>query len=162
MPAAPNPQDLEFIRSAVELAGEHMRSMDGGPFGALIVRGGEIIAPGWNKVTSSNDPTAHAEVTAIRAAAAKLGTFVLQGCVLYTSCEPCPMCLGAAYWARVDRIVYAGTRADAAVAGFDDADLYQEMALPIDARRLHMEQLLRDKAVEVFEEWRRLPGKIMY
>jgi len=150
------------MRRAIELAAEHMRAKDGGPFGAVIARGSEVIACGWNKVTSTNDPTAHAEVTAIRAAAARLGTFVLQGCVLYTSCEPCPMCLGAAYWARVERIVFAATRGDAAFAGFDDEALYRELALPVDSRRLPMQQFLRDQAIEVFDEWRRMPGKVMY
>jgi tRNA(Arg) A34 adenosine deaminase TadA len=158
----PNAQDAEFMQRAIQLAAEHMRAKDGGPFGAIITRGGEIIATGWNQVTSRNDPTAHAEVVAIRAAAAKLGSFVLQGCVLYTSCEPCPMCLGAAYWARVERIVYAGTRADAAGAGFDDDALYRELPLAPSARRLPMQQILHDKAVAVFEEWKRLPGKTMY
>jgi len=162
MSSTPNPQDLDFIQHAIQLAAEHMRAKDGGPFGALVVRENKIIATGWNKVTSSNDPTAHAEVTAIRAAAASLGTFVLDGCVLYTSCEPCPMCLGAAYWARVERIVFAATRTDAAGAGFDDEELYRELVLPVAERKLPMQQILRDKAVEVFEEWKRLPGKIMY
>jgi tRNA(Arg) A34 adenosine deaminase TadA len=162
MHPAPNAQDLDFIQHAIQLAAKHMRAKDGGPFGALVARENAIIATGWNKVTSSNDPTAHAEVTAIRAAAARLGSFVLQGCVLYSSCEPCPMCLGAAYWARVERIVFAATRADAAAAGFDDEQLYRELALPPASRRLPMEQILRDKAVEVFEEWRQMPGKVMY
>ena len=162
MHSTPNSQDLDFIQRAIQLAGEHMRAKDGGPFGAIVVRENKIIASGWNQVTSSNDPTAHAEVTAIRAAAARLGSFVLGGCVLYTSCEPCPMCLGAAYWARVERIVFAATRSDAAGAGFDDEELYRELALPPATRKLPMQQILRDKAVEVFEEWRRLPGKIMY
>ena len=154
--------DPQFLQQAIDLAAEHMRALDGGPFGAVIVRENKIVARGWNKVTSSNDPTAHAEVTAIRAAAQALGSFVLGGCVLYTSCEPCPMCLGAAYWARVDRIVYAATRADAAGIGFDDEELYRELALPTTARKLPMQQLLHDEAVEVFEEWRRMPGKTMY
>jgi tRNA(Arg) A34 adenosine deaminase TadA len=141
---------------------EFMRAKDGGPFGAVVARNNEIIASGWNQVTTTNDPTAHAEVMAIRGAAARLGAFVLQGCVLYTSCEPCPMCLGAAYWARVDRIVFAGTRADAAAAGFDDEALYRELALAPASRRLPMQQILRDKAVAIFEEWRRMPGKVMY
>jgi tRNA(Arg) A34 adenosine deaminase TadA len=162
MPSAPNSRDLDFIQRAVQLAAEHMRARDGGPFGAVIVRENEIIATGWNQVAVSNDPTAHAEIIAIRAAAARLGSFVLQGCVLYTSCEPCPMCLGAACWARVGRIVFAATRADAAGAGFDDAEFYRELALPPASRRLPMQQILRDKAVEVFEEWRRMPGKVMY
>jgi guanine deaminase len=162
MQPTPKTQDHEFIQHAIQLAAEHMRAKDGGPFGAVIVRENKIIATGWNQVTSSNDPTAHAEVMAIRTAAARLGTFVLGGCALYTSCEPCPMCLGAAYWARVERIVFAATRTDAAGAGFDDEELYRELALPPAARRLPMQQILRDKAVEVFEEWKRLPGKIMY
>jgi tRNA(Arg) A34 adenosine deaminase TadA len=139
-----------------------MRAKDGGPFGAIIVRENKIIATGWNKVTSSNDPTAHAEVTAIRAAASGLGNFVLTGCLLYSSCEPCPMCLAAAYWARLDRIVFGATRQDAAGAGFDDEELYRELPLPPSQRKLPMQQILRDKAVEVFDEWKRLPGKIMY
>jgi tRNA(Arg) A34 adenosine deaminase TadA len=162
MQSTQNSRDLDFIQQAIQLAAEHMRAKDGGPFGAIIVRDNEIIARGWNKVTSSNDPTAHAEVTAIRAAAAQIGSFVLSGCVLYTSCEPCPMCLGASYWARLDRIVFAGTRADAAAAGFDDEELYQELALSPARRKLPMQQILRDKAVAVFDEWKRMPGKIMY
>jgi len=162
MQPIPNSRDHDFIQRAIELAVEHMRANDGGPFGAIIVREDQIIASGWNQVTTSNDPTAHAEVMAIRVAASRLGSFVLGGCVLYTSCEPCPMCLGAAYWARLERIVYAGTRTDAARAGFDDEELYRELALPPATRKLPMQQILRDKAVEVFEEWKRLPGKIMY
>ena len=162
MHPAPDAQDLDFIQRAIQLAAEHMRAKDGGPFGAIVVRENEIIATGWNQVTTANDPTAHAEVVAIRAAAARLGSFVLGGCVLYTSCEPCPMCLGAAYWARVERIVFAATRTDAAQAGFDDEQLYRELALPPASRKLPMQQILRDKAVEVFAEWRRMPGKIMY
>jgi guanine deaminase len=157
-----NARDREFIQRAIELAAEHMRAKDGGPFGAVIVRENNIIASGWNQVTTSNDPTAHAEVVAIRAAASRLGSFVLAGCVLYTSCEPCPMCLGAASWARVERIVFAATRTDAAWAGFDDEELYRELALPPDQRKLPMQQILRDKAMEVFEEWKQMPGKIMY
>jgi guanine deaminase len=157
-----NSQDLDFIQRAIQLAAEHMRAKDGGPFGAIVTRDDKIIATGWNQVTSANDPTAHAEVMAIRAAAARLGSFVLGGCVLYSSCEPCPMCLGAAYWARVERIVFAATRTDAAGAGFDDEEFYRELALPPAARRLPMQQMLRDKAVVVFEEWRRMPGKIIY
>jgi tRNA(Arg) A34 adenosine deaminase TadA len=162
MHPAPDNQDLDFIQRSIQLAAEHMRAKDGGPFGAILVRENKIISTGWNQVTSSNDPTAHAEIMAIRAAAARLGAFVLQGCVLYTSCEPCPMCLGAADWARVDRIVFAATRADAAGAGFDDEELYRELALPPASRRLPMQQILRDKAVAVFDEWKRMPGKIMY
>ncbi len=162
MNATPDAQDIEFMQLAIQLAAEHMRAMDGGPFGAVIVRENKIISTGWNRVTSTNDPTAHAEIVALRAAAAQLGTFVLEGCALYTSCEPCPMCLGAAYWARVGRIVFAGGRADAARAGFDDDLLYRELPLPLASRKLPMQQILRDKAEAVFEEWRRMPGKTMY
>jgi len=162
MPTTPNSIDLELMQRAIALAAEHMRAGDGGPFGAVVAREGKIIASGWNQVTSINDPTAHAEVVAIRSAAARLGSFVLRGCVLYASCEPCPMCLGAAYWARVERIVYAATRADAAGAGFDDEELYRELALSPASRRLPMQHILRAKAVAVLEEWRRWPGKVMY
>jgi tRNA(Arg) A34 adenosine deaminase TadA len=155
-------QDLVFMRMAIELAAEHMRAKEGGPFGALITRGSEIVARGWNKVTSSNDPTAHAEMTAIRAAAAALGSIQLRGCVLYTSCEPCPMCLGAAYWARVDRLVFAANRHDAAEAGFDDEQIYSELAHPPFSRKLPTQQALREKAVEVLAEWRHMPDKIPY
>lgn len=150
------------MEAAIQLSAEHMRAGHGGPFGAIITRGDEIIATGWNQVTSSNDPTAHAEVSAIRAAGAKLNTFVLTGCVLYTSCEPCPMCLGAAYWSRVDRLVYAATRQDAAAIGFDDEELYQELVLPIAKRKLPMQQVMRDTAAAVMGEWKTLPGKIHY
>src|SRR5580658_3372249 len=143
-------RDLEFMQMAIELAAQHMRARDGGPFGAVITRGAEIVARGWNKVTTTNDPTAHAEMTAIRAAAAAAGSFQLRGCVLYTSCEPCPRCLGAAWWARLDRIVVAATRADAAAAGFDDAEVYQELSRPLQERKLPMREALRERAVEVF------------
>jgi tRNA(Arg) A34 adenosine deaminase TadA len=155
-------QDLIFMRAAIELAAEHMRAKDGGPFGALITRGSEIIARGWNRVTSSNDPTAHAEISAIRAAAGALGSFQLRGCVLYTSCEPCPMCLGAAYWARVDRLVFAANRHDAAEAGFDDERIYRELARLPFSRDLPTQQALREKAIDVFAEWRQMPDKISY
>jgi guanine deaminase len=132
------------------------------PFGALITRGNEIVARGWNKVTSSNDPTAHAEIIGIRGAAAALGSFRLSGCVLYTSCEPCPMCLGAAYWARVDRLVFAANRHDAAEAGFDDEHIYGELARSPFSRTLPAQQALREKAIEVLAEWRRMPDRIPY
>jgi tRNA(Arg) A34 adenosine deaminase TadA len=155
-------QDLAFLKMAIELASQHMRVRDGGPFGAVITRGADILARGWNQVPSTNDPTAHAEMTAIRAAAAVVASSQLHGCVLFTSCEPCPMCLGAAYWARLDRIVFAATRADAGAAGFQDAHIYEELAKPPRARKLPMRQALREKAVEVFSEWRRLPDKTLY
>jgi guanine deaminase len=154
--------DVEFMQIAIELAAQHMRVRDGGPFGAVVARGAEIVARGWNQVTTTNDPTAHAEMTAIRAAAAAAGTFQLRGCVLYTSCEPCPMCLGAAYWARLDRIVFAATRADAAAAGFDDAEIYEELSRPLPARKLPMQEALRERAVEVFSEWLRMPDRTEY
>jgi tRNA(Arg) A34 adenosine deaminase TadA len=162
MESTPPTRDREFMQHAIALAAEHMRAKDGGPFGAVIVQEGKIVGEGWNKVTSANDPTAHAEVTAIRAAAARLRTFILDKCVLYTSCEPCPMCLGAAYWARVERIVFAATRADAAAIGFDDAELYHEMVQPLASRKLPIQQILHDKAVQVMHEWKFMPGKIMY
>jgi len=155
-------QDLEFMQIAIDLAAQHMRARDGGPFGSVVARGAEIVARGWNKVTSTNDPTAHAEMTAIRAAAAALGSFQLRGCVLYTSCEPCPMCLGAAWWARLDRIVFAATRADAAAAGFDDAEIYQELSRPLDARKLPLQQVLRERATEVFSQWLGMADKTLY
>jgi guanine deaminase len=150
------------MQEAINLSLQHMRAKDGGPFGAIITRGAEIIARGWNKVTSSNDPTAHAEITAIRAAATALGTFQLRGCVLYTTCEPCPMCLGATYWARLDRLVFASTRTDAAAAGFDDQHIYNELALPVFSRTLPTQSVLRESALKVFEEWRQMPDKIDY
>jgi tRNA(Arg) A34 adenosine deaminase TadA len=155
-------QDLNFLQTAIQLAAQHMRAKEGGPFGAVIVRQSEILARGWNRVTSANDPTAHAEMTAIRAAAAALESFHLRGCVLYTSCEPCPMCLGAAYWARLDRIVFAATRADAHAAGFDDEEIYAEVARPPFSRKLPMQAALRERAAEVFSEWRRMPDKTPY
>jgi tRNA(Arg) A34 adenosine deaminase TadA len=162
MPEADANRDEAFMREAITLAARHMQMKAGGPFGAVIARGGEIVGRGWNQVTSTNDPTAHAEVVAIRAAAAALSAFSLQGCVLYTSCEPCPMCLAAAYWARVDRIVFAADRFDAAAIGFDDEQFYAEIGLPIPQRRVPTGQILREAAVQVFEDWRNLPDKIHY
>ena len=138
------------MREAIKLSAESVRS-GGGPFGAVIVRNGEIIARGENRVTVCNDPTAHAEVSAIREAAARLGTYDLSGCEIYSSCEPCPMCLGAIYWARLDRLYYAGTRADAANVGFDDAHIYEELPLDPSQRELPTESLLREEAQRVFE-----------
>ena len=134
----------------------------GGPFGAVIVRDGEIIARGENRVTVCNDPTAHAEVSAIREAAARMGTYDLSGCEIYSSCEPCPMCLGAIYWARLDRLYYAGTRADAANVGFDDAHIYEELPLDPSQRELPTESLLREEAQRVFEAWAEKADKKEY
>lgn len=151
-----------FMREAIKEAEAGMRHGRGGPFGCVIVRRGEIIARGNNRVTSTNDPTAHAEITAIREACAKLQTFQLSDCELYTSCEPCPMCLAAVYWARIAKLFYANTRADAAAIGFDDDFLYQQIPLPIEKRALPMQPLLRDEALKTFREWQAKPDKIRY
>lgn len=155
-------KDSDFLNAAIHLARQHMEAGHGGPFGAVIVHQDQIISEGWNQVTSVNDPTAHAEIVAIRSAASKLGRFSLEGCTLYTSCEPCPMCLAAAYWARVDRLVYAATREDAAAISFDDDDIYTELALPLASRRLPMHQMHRTEAVQVFEAWQAKPDKLPY
>jgi tRNA(Arg) A34 adenosine deaminase TadA len=151
-----------FMRRAVDLSAERMRQNAGGPFGAVIVKDGKIIAEGWNKVTSSNDPTAHAEVSAIRAACSKLGTFSLAGCDIYTSCEPCPMCLSAIYWARLDRIFFANSREDAAAIGFDDALIYDEVPKSIDQRIIPTVKLDLPEAEAVFAEWQAKPDKVQY
>jgi guanine deaminase len=151
-----------FMARAIELAIENVRSGKGGPFGAVIVKDGEIIAEGMNNVTSTNDPTAHAEVMAIRGACAKLGTFQLDGCELYTSCEPCPMCLGAIYWARPDRVYYAGTAADASRVGFDDSFIYKEIPLAPAERKIQMIHIMGDRAQEAFRAWEQQPNKIPY
>lgn len=150
------------MREAIQLAREGMNSNQGGPFGCVIVRDGEIIGKGCNRVTSTNDPTAHAEVVAIRDACQNLGTFQLDGCTLYASCEPCPMCLGAIYWARPSRIVYAAAHDDAAKAGFDDSFIYQELEKKHEERHIPMYQLLRDEAGQVFREWVALEKRIPY
>jgi len=151
-----------FMNEAIGLSIAKMREGLGGPFGALIVKNGEVIARGWNQVTSTLDPTAHAEIVAIRHACRHLGDFRLQGCELYTSCEPCPMCLGAIYWARIDRIFFAATREDAAEAGFDDEFLYREMALPRLDRQLPCHEFLRHAARPAFAEWKAKADKIPY
>jgi guanine deaminase len=139
-----------------------MESNDGGPFGAVVVKDGKIIAEGNNKVSSTNDPTAHAEVVAIRNACAALGFFQLDGCTIYTSCEPCPMCLGAIYWARPDNIFYACSREDAARVGFDDDFIYKEISLSIPDRTLNMHQLMNKEANEVFKLWEAKEDKTVY
>jgi guanine deaminase len=143
----------KFMRRAIELARNGMESNAGGPFGCVIVRDGEIVGEGNNCVTSTNDPTAHAEIVAIRNACSSLATFQLDGCTIYTSCEPCPMCLGAIYWARPAAIFIGANKQDAARAGFDDKFIYDEIELPEDQRKLPMQPLMRDEAVAVFEEW---------
>ncbi len=150
------------MRRAIALSAEKMRAGLGGPFGAIIARNGEVIAEGHNQVTSGNDPTAHAEVVAIRAACRQLGSFGLQGCEMYTSCEPCPMCLGAIYWARLDRVYYANTRSDAAAIGFDDDHIYREFDKPIDGRLVPFIQLGSEEARQIFQEWLEKPDKIPY
>jgi tRNA(Arg) A34 adenosine deaminase TadA len=152
----------KFMKRAIELAQLNMRQDQGGPFGAVIVKNSQIIGEGWNKVTSSNDPTAHAEVEAIRNAAAKLNNFQLSGCEIYTSCEPCPMCLAAIYWARIDKIYYGNTKNDAAQINFDDDFLYQELVKPKEQRKIPCEQLLHSEALAVFKEWQTKTDKIPY
>ena len=147
---------------AIQLAIENVHSGRGGPFGAVIARSGEMIAEGVNQVTSTKDPTAHAEVNAIRAACAKLGVFELQGCEIYTSCEPCPMCLGAIYWARLSHIYFASVAADAARVGFDDSLIYREMAQPHSQRAIPMVQMMRQEALAAFRAWEEKPNKIVY
>jgi len=152
----------ELMRRAIALAIENVRSGAGGPFAALIVKDGRIIAEGANRVTSSNDPTAHAEIVAIREACRALNDFQLTGCDLYTTCEPCPMCLGAIYWARPARIFYAGTAADAAAAGFDDAYIYRELPLCAASRSIPATQILHEEALAIFEAWQKLENKRPY
>lgn len=159
MPGAPNP---EFLRRAIALATENVASGAGGPFAAVIVRDGQIVGEGVNTVTAGNDPTAHGEVNAIRAAGRALGTFLLSGCELYTSCEPCPMCLAAAYWARLDAVYYGACAADAARAGFDDAFLYDEMRKDAAERRMPSAQLLGDEAWASFAAWLASPKRVDY
>ncbi|AIB12406.1 cytidine deaminase [Azospirillum argentinense] len=154
--------DTECLRRAIALSRTHMQGNAGGPFGAVIARDGRIIGEGWNCVTSTNDPTAHAEVVAIRNACRDLGSFSLAGATVYTSCEPCPMCLSAIYWARIGRIVYANGRDDAASIGFDDAFLYTEIALPLEQRAVPMQRLLADEARAVFDEWAARPDRVPY
>jgi guanine deaminase len=151
-----------FMQRAIALATENVLSGAGGPFGAVVVRAGEIIATGVNLVTTANDPTAHAEVVAIRAACQALGSFQLTGCVVYTSCEPCPMCLSALYWSRCDAIFFGNTATDAAAAGFDDSFLYEEIKRPLDQRKIPIQRMLGDQAIVSFNTWRARTDKIEY
>jgi tRNA(Arg) A34 adenosine deaminase TadA len=159
MSSAANP---DFMRRAIALASENVRTNSGGPFGAVIVRNGIVVGEGVNRVTAENDATAHAEVCAIRAACQALGVFSLQGCEIYTSCEPCPMCLAAIYWAHIRRIWFGNTSADAARAAFDDAVLYREVALPASQRSVPSAALLHDEAWESFHLWLDSPNRIPY
>ena len=152
----------EFMREAIRLSIQMMRRGQGGPFGAVVVCDGRIVGRGWNQVTWGNDPTAHAEIVALRLACRRLKTFHLENCDLYTSCEPCPMCLSAIYWARLGRVYYANTRQEAAEIGFDDDFIYREVALPIARRKLRMKQMLHEEALAAFREWQRKPDKVPY
>ena len=151
----------KFMKKAIELSIENVKQ-GGGPFGAVIVKDGEIIATGTNRVTPGCDPTAHAEVNAIREAARRSGSFDLSGCEIYTSCEPSPMCLGAIYWARLSKLYYANNKTDAQDAGFDDSFIYEEIALPPSERRLPSECLLRDEALQAFRDWKEKDDKVRY
>jgi len=150
------------MRRAIALAIENVRTSRGGPFAALVVKDGRVVAQGSNRVTTSNDPTAHAEIVAIREACRVLNQFQLTGCDLYCTCEPCPMCLGAVYWSRPARVYYAGTASDAAEAGFDDAFIYEELKRAAGARRIPMEQILQEESVAIFSAWAQQESKQLY
>lgn len=154
--------DNPFMARAIRLSLDNVVSGNGGPFGAVIVKDSKIIAEGVNRVTGTNDPTAHAEVTAIREACAKLGVFELNDCEIYTSCEPCPMCLGAIYWARLARIYYGNVAADAAAIGFDDSFIYREFAQELAHRSIPMVAMMRESALAAFRAWREKPNRIPY
>jgi guanine deaminase len=158
MPAG-NP---DFMRQAIRLATENVTHGSGGPFGCVVVKDGKVIATGANQVTATNDPTAHAEIVAIRNACQALATFQLTGCDVYTSCEPCPMCLSALYWARCQAIFYGNCALDAAHAGFDDRFLYEEVAKPLDGRTIPIQRLLPDEAISSFEAWKTSPNRVDY
>jgi tRNA(Arg) A34 adenosine deaminase TadA len=152
----------KYMREAIRLSLTKMRGDHGGPFGAVVVRKGKIVGRGWNQVTSTNDPTAHAEMVAIRAACKRLKTFQLDDCELYTSCEPCPMCLAAIYWARFTKVYYGNTRKDAQRIDFDDDLIYDEVATPISKRKIPMKQLLRPEALAAFKEWASKMDRVRY
>ncbi len=156
-----NSANPELMKRAIAIAMENVRN-GGGPFGTVIARGESIVAEGVNRVTAANDPTAHAEIVAIRAACAKLAAFQLEGCDLYTTCEPCPMCLGAIYWARPARVFYASSAGDAAAAGFDDKFIYDELYLPFAAREIPMTQLMREESLLIFTAWKKSENKTAY
>jgi tRNA(Arg) A34 adenosine deaminase TadA len=155
-------ESLKFMQQALEVASRNASSQGGGPFGAVVVKDGKVISSAGNSVTPDNDPTAHAEVNAIREACRKLGTFDLSGCTLYTSCEPCPMCLSASYWARLDKIYFAADRNDAAKAGFSDAFIYDQFALPAQMRSLPAERIMEQEGIEPFDLWIRNENKQPY
>ena len=151
-----------FMNEAIRLSFETMRNNTGGPFGAVVVKDGKIIARGFNQVVSSNDPTAHAEIVAIRDACKMLNDFQLTGCEIYTSCEPCPMCMSALYWSRVDKVFYANSKSDAAKIGFDDNFIYEELALPYSQRKIELIRIMENKAIEAFNEWAAKIDKVRY
>ncbi|MGA7292321.1 MAG: nucleoside deaminase [Terriglobales bacterium] len=151
-----------FMARAIELSIENVRSGRGGPFGCVVVKEGAVVGEGANQVTASNDPTAHAEMVAIRQACHNLRCFELRGCELYTSCEPCPMCLSAIYWARIDTIYYASVTGDAARVGFDDSAIYEEICQPLTRRKIPMVQVMREEALAAFRAWEKTPGKTSY
>jgi len=155
-------QKHQFMREAIKLSLENVESGNGGPFGAVVVKEGEIVGRGINMVTAINDPTAHAEVVAIREACAALDTFQLEGCEIYCSCEPCPMCLGAIYWARPERIYFANSKEDAAQANFDDQFIYEEVNRPLNQRKLFTQQMLREEALVAFQKWVESQDKTEY
>ncbi len=155
------PEDARFMQMAIDLSVQNVDN-GGGPFGAVIVKDGEVVATGVNRVTATNDPTAHAEVSAIRAACRKVGNFKLDGCTVYSSCEPCPMCLSALYWAGVNRICYGNTKTDAKAIDFDDSFIYDQLELPRDARSIKCDHFMRDHAILAFEKWRDKADKIEY
>ena len=159
---APADTDVEMMREAIRLAEEKMASGCGGPFGAVVAMDGRVVGRGWNRVTSTNDPTAHAEIVAIRNACEAKGVFHLDGATLYSSCEPCPMCLAAAYWAHISRVFCACNRTDAADAGFADDEIYEQIALPPPGRRLPMSELLRDEGLVAFRKWKQKEDRIEY
>jgi len=162
MSEKPPTGNAEFMARVIQLSRESMNSMNGGPFAALVVRGNEIISQGTNAVTLTNDPTAHAEIVAIRKACSALKTFQLTGCDIYSSCEPCPMCLGAIYWARPRAVFFAGDRTDAAEAGFDDAFIYDELPVLPHKRSIPMMQMMREQAAKILAEWKARPNKTEY
>lgn len=155
-------RELEFMKHAIALSQQGIKDNEGGPFGCIIVKNNEIVGRGNNKVTSSNDPTAHAEIVAIRDACRNLQTFQLEDCEIYTSCEPCPMCLGAIYWARPKIIYFANTREDAAKIGFDDSMIYEEISRQMEHRKIPIKMLGREDALKIFEEWGNKPDKTAY
>jgi guanine deaminase len=155
-------KDKKFLEKAIELSRQGMTSLQGGPFGCVVVKDGEVIAEGWNQVALTSDPTAHAEIVAIRNACKKLGTFQLTGCEIYTSCEPCPMCLGAIYWARPKRVIYANTRHDAAAIDFDDQFIYEEINKEGKERHIEFVHFPHDMALRVFNEWKTMNNKTIY